>query len=143
MRNSTSIVTRDSIANQKWLTLAFKALSDSTRLRIVRLLAANAAEMCVCEIVDVLQVRQYTVSRGLGLLEQAGLVQGQKDGRWVYYSLSNRGDTVVSALYEFVASVSDSDDVFLLDQERFRQRMALREDGRCRVGIQTQDLVER
>ncbi|MBT8247714.1 MAG: metalloregulator ArsR/SmtB family transcription factor [Acidimicrobiia bacterium] len=143
MRNSTSIVTKDSVANGKWLAAAFKALSDSTRLRILRLLAANAAEMCVCEFVDVLQVRQYTVSRALGLLEQAGLVQGQKEGRWVYYSLSNRDDTVVAALYEVVASVSDADEVFLLDQERFRERMALREDGRCRVGIQTEDLIER
>ncbi len=143
MRNSTSIVKRDSLANGKWLATAFKALSDATRLRILRLLAANDAEMCVCEFVDVLQVRQYTVSRGLGLLQQAGLVQGQKEGRWVYYSLSNQDDAVVAALHEVVASVTDCDEVFLLDQERFRERMALREDGRCRVGIQSEGLVER
>lgn len=143
MRNSTSIVTNDSGAKGKWLTGAFKALSDVTRLRIVRLLAANTAEMCVCEFVDVLQVRQYTVSRALGLLEQAGLVQGQKEGRWVYYSLSSQEDAVVAALYGVVASVSEADEVFLLDQKRFKERMALRENGRCRLGIQTEELVDR
>ncbi len=99
--------------------------------------------MCVCEFVDVLQVRQYTISRGLGLLERAGLVGGQKEGRWVYYSLSNQDDAVVEALCGVVASASDADEVFLHDQERFRDRMALRENGRCRVGIQTEGLVER
>jgi ArsR family transcriptional regulator len=143
MRNSTNIITNDSVVNRKWLAGAFKALSDATRLRILRLLAANDAEMCVCEFVDVLQARQYTVSRALGLLENAGLVQGQKDGRWVYYSLANQDHTVVSALYGVVASVSETDEVFLLDQERFRERMGLRKDGRCRVGIQTEDLIER
>lgn len=143
MHNSTTIVTNGSVANGKWLAAAFKALSDPIRLRMLRLLAANVAEMCVCEFVDVLQVRQYTVSRGLGLLEQAGLVEGHKDGRWVYYALTNQDDAVAAALYEVVASVSNADEVFLVDQERFAERMALRENGRCRVGIQTEGLVER
>ncbi|NNF05390.1 MAG: winged helix-turn-helix transcriptional regulator [Candidatus Eisenbacteria bacterium] len=143
MHNSTSITSRKSLTNISWLTTAFKALSDPTRLRILRLLAANKAEMCVCEFVDVHQVRQYTVSRALGLLEQAGLVLGQKEGRWVYYSLANQDDTVIASLYTLVTSISEADEVFLLDQERFQKRMALREDGRCIVGIQTRDLIER
>lgn len=129
------------MVDRKWLAAAFKALSDLTRLRMVRLLAANDAELCVCEFVDALQERQYTVSRGLRLLEQAGIVEGQKDGRWVYYSLV-RGDTgTVSILHELLKSVSE-DKVSSLDQVRFSERMAIREDGRCRVGIQTASLVE-
>ncbi len=142
MHNSTSIDTKGSVVNGKWLSGAFKALSDPTRLRMVRLLAANRSQLCVCEFVDCLEERQYTVSRGLRLLEQAGLVEGQKDGRWVYYSLVQGDDTTATLLHDLVASVS-GDEVFSLDQSRFEGRMALREDGRCRVGIQTEGLVER
>lgn len=130
------------MSNRKWLGVALKALSDPTRLRILRLLAANNAQMCVCEFVDALQERQYTISRGLGLLEQAGLVQGQKDGRWVYYSLINKDDPTVVLLHD-VAISADDDDVLSLDQKRFDDRMALREEGRCRVGIQTVALMAR
>jgi ArsR family transcriptional regulator len=139
MRNSTTIIAQNTEgASTKRLAGAFKALSDPTRLRMLRLLAANAAEMCVCEFVDVLQVRQYTVSRGLGLLEQASLVEGHKDGRWVYYGLADNDDAAAAALYALVGSASDGD-----DQRRFKERMSLRENGRCRVGIQSESLVER
>ena len=124
------------MSDRKWLRVAFKALSDPIRLRILRLLAANNAQMCVCELVDALQERQYTISRGLGLLEQAGLVQGQKDGRWVIYSLINRDDPIVVLLHDVAISVED-DDVLSLDQKRFENRMALREEGCCQIGIQT------
>ena len=130
------------MSNRKWLRVAFKALSDPIRLRILRLLAVNKAQMCVCEFVDALQERQYTISRGLGLLEQAGLVQGQKDGRWVYYSLINNDDRTVVLLHDVAISAED-DDVLSMDQKRFEDRMALREEGRCRVGIQTVALMAR
>jgi len=130
------------MSNRKWLGVAFKALSDPTRLRILRLLAANNAQMCDCEFVDALRERQYTISRGLGLLEQAGLVQGQKDGRWVYYSLTNKDDRTVVLLHDVAISAED-DDVLSMDQKRFEDRMALREEGRCRVGIQTVALMAR
>ena len=130
------------MSDREWLGAAFKALSDPIRLRMLRLLAANDAEMCVCEFVDTLQERQYTVSRGLGLLEQAGLVVGQKDGRWVYYSLAHKDDATAVALHQLIASVA-SDEAFALDQKRFKKRMELRENGRCRVGIQTKGLVAR
>ena len=130
------------MSNRKWLGAAFKALSDPIRLRILRLLAVNDAQMCVCEFVDSLQERQYTISRGLGLLEQAGLVQGKKDGRWVYYSLVNKDDGTVVLLHDVAISIED-DNVLSLDQKRFDDRMALRDEGRCRVGIQTLGLMAR
>ncbi len=132
---------RSNVLDRKWLAAAFKALSDPTRLRIVRLLAANQAQLCVCELVDSLQERQYTISRGLRLLEQAGLVEGEKDGRWVYYSLVEADSSTRGLLHELVASIG-GDEACSLDQERLHKRMSLREDGRCRVGIQTESLLE-
>lgn len=65
----------------------FKALADDTRLRILRLLEVR--EMCVCEIMVALNLTQPTASHHLGLLENVGLVNDRKEGKWVFYSLAN------------------------------------------------------
>ncbi|MCK8601872.1 ArsR/SmtB family transcription factor [Desulfoferrobacter suflitae] len=64
-----------------------KALSDSNRVRIVKLLQRKS--LCVCEIQAALQVSQPTVSSHLRVLEEAGLVGYEKDGLWVNYHLTN------------------------------------------------------
>lgn len=66
----------------------FKALADETRLRIVKLLEAR--EMCVCEVMVALGLTQPTASHHLGILENAGLVKDRKDGKWVFYSISDQ-----------------------------------------------------
>lgn len=63
-----------------------KALSDETRLRIINLLYVK--ELCVCDIVETLNVTQTKVSRHLQYLKNAGLVKDRKHAQWVYYSMS-------------------------------------------------------
>lgn len=63
-----------------------KALSDRNRLRIVTALG-QYDELCACQITEVLKVTGATVSRHLSVLQQAGLIDSRKDGRWVYYHL--------------------------------------------------------
>ncbi len=65
----------------------FKALADETRLRIVKLLEVR--EMCVCEVMVALGLTQPTASHHLGLLENAGLVNDRKEGKWVFYSIAD------------------------------------------------------
>ena len=65
----------------------FKALADVTRLRILSLLVIR--EMCVCEVMVALDLTQPTASHHLGILENVGLVKDRKEGKWVFYSLSN------------------------------------------------------
>lgn len=65
---------------------ALKALSDETRLRIVTLL--RHGELCVCDLMAVLDMPQSTVSRHLATLRNAGWVRGRRGGKWMYYSLS-------------------------------------------------------
>jgi len=67
----------------------FKALADETRLRILKLLEVR--EMCVCEVMIGLDLTQPTASHHLGLLENAGLVKGRKEGKWVFYRVANAG----------------------------------------------------
>lgn len=65
----------------------FKALADPTRLRILTLLEIR--EMCVCEVMIALGLTQPTASHHLGILENAGLVKGRKEGKWVFYKIVN------------------------------------------------------
>lgn len=60
-----------------------RALSDENRLRA--LLALEGRELCVCQIIELLQLAPSTVSKHMTILKQAGLVRGQKRGRWMYY----------------------------------------------------------
>ena len=128
--------------DRKGVSNAFKALSDQTRLRMLRLLVSTGSELCVCEFVDTLQERLYNISKHLKVLEQAGLIQGTKEGRWVYYRVVEAKDAVGEALHRLVNSVPDVDEMFATDKERFTKRMKLREDGRCQVGVQTTHLAE-
>jgi len=66
---------------------AFKALADATRLRILGLLLTR--EMCVCEVMVALDLTQPTASHHLRILETIGLVKDRKEGKWVFYKLSN------------------------------------------------------
>lgn len=65
-----------------------KAAADATRLRILRMLADG--DLCVCQVVEVLGLSQSTVSKHLLLLKNAGLVEDEKRGKWVFYRLSPR-----------------------------------------------------
>jgi len=68
------------------IDLMFRAFSDRNRLRILHLL--QDGEMCVGDIVDVLQVPQARVSRHLAYLRRAALVVTRKEGLWSFYSLA-------------------------------------------------------
>ena len=64
-----------------------KALSDPNRVKIIKLLQQKM--MCVCELQGALKIAQPTVSKHLKILEDAGLVDFQKDGLWVNYFLTD------------------------------------------------------
>jgi ArsR family transcriptional regulator len=71
----------------------FKTLSDSTRLRLLNLLACG--ETCVCELTDTLRVVQPKVSRHLAHLKRAGLVEARRDGKWTHYRWATHGDPLI------------------------------------------------
>lgn len=65
--------------------LVMKSVADPTRVRILKLL--EAGEMCVCQIVAILELSQSTISKHLFLLKMAGLVKERQEKKWVHYSL--------------------------------------------------------
>ncbi len=71
------------------LARGFHALADPVRLRVLSILAsAPEGEVCVCDFVGPLGKSQPTISHHLKILSEAGLVQGDRRGRWVWYSLN-------------------------------------------------------
>jgi len=69
-----------------------KALSDPNRVRIIKLLEDNA--LCVCEIQEVLSLAQPTVSSHMKILEDAGLVEKERQGTWMIYRQSDGRESV-------------------------------------------------
>ena len=65
----------------------FKAFSDPTRLKILKLLTYR--KMCVCELNLAIDTSQPTISHHLNILENAGLIRGERQGKWMFYSISN------------------------------------------------------
>ena len=63
-----------------------KALADESRLRA--LCALEGGELCVCQLIALLDLAPSTVSKHLTILRAARLVESRKDGRWMYYRLS-------------------------------------------------------
>lgn len=70
------------------LAMGFTALADPVRLRVLSILAAAPeGEVCVCDFVEPLGKSQPTISHHLRILSEAGLVHGDRRGKWVWYSL--------------------------------------------------------
>jgi ArsR family transcriptional regulator len=90
----------------------FKALSDETRIRIIKLL--NEGELCVCDIVTALDMIQPKVSFHLGVLKGAGLIKDRKQGKWIHYSINEsdlfRRFLVLSVLERVSGNVIQEDD---------------------------------
>lgn len=71
------------------LAHGFAALGDPVRLRVLSMLAfADRGEVCVCNFVEPLAKSQPTISHHLRILGEAGLVHGERRGKWVWYSLN-------------------------------------------------------
>jgi len=78
----------------------FKSLSEPVRLRILYLLLERG-ELCVCDIVDSLELSQSVVSRHLAYLRNSGLVNTRREGVWIYYQLIDNCSFITQVLEQF------------------------------------------
>ena len=70
------------------LAQVFKALGDPVRIRLVSLIGAHqGGEVCVCDLTTAFELTQPTISHHLKVLRQAGIIDSQRRGTWVYYRL--------------------------------------------------------
>lgn len=85
------------------LAEVYKALADKTRLHMLALLARE--ELCVCELVAILNMSQPGISQHLRKLKQAGLVKERKTAQWVYYSLDYTKFTLLQLIADTLPDV--------------------------------------
>lgn len=97
----------------------FRAFSDPIRLRILNLL--QAGELCVCDLVDVLQLPQPTISRHLSYLRRAGLVTARRERSWNFYALAKARSTFHGKLLDCLASCFRDVPEMTRDAKRVRQ----------------------
>jgi len=87
-----------------------KALSDPNRVRA--LLALRGQELCVCRLIELLQLAPSTVSKHLTILKQAWLIKGRKESRWMHYRLPHDKSSNVWKTLEWVfLSLENSQDM--------------------------------
>jgi len=115
----------------KKLANVIKALSDETRLRVMKLLEER--EICVCELMQVLNMSQPRVSRHLSVLKNAGLVDDRREGKWVYYSLCNKTDNEeVRTILKTMSKMANNNSVVRKDKMHLKKAVRLSEiEGGC------------
>jgi ArsR family transcriptional regulator len=74
----------------------FAALADSTRLRLLNLMAGR--EVCVCYFVEILGQGQPKISRHLAYLRKAGIVAARREGKWMHYSICPPADAAAASI---------------------------------------------
>jgi ubiquinone/menaquinone biosynthesis C-methylase UbiE/DNA-binding transcriptional ArsR family regulator len=109
--------------NMEQLLSALRAAGEPTRLRILAILALG--ELTVSELTQVLLQSQPRISRHLKLLADAGLVQRNPEGSWVFYRL-HEGTPIASVLPQIIGHIPDDDHDILRDRERFAEVRQLR-----------------
>ena len=119
-------------------TKIFKALSDGNRLRILKLLGGCRTSLCVCEMVEALNLPQYLISKQLNILKKVDLVQCEKRGKWAYYSFSRQKHPIHTPLLKFIEK-DLKDPKFIEDQENLKARLSLREWNCCVIGFKKRE----
>lgn len=105
----------------------FKALADETRLRILNLLVRG--ELCVCDIMNVLDIGQSKASRHLACLRNVGLVSDRRSGVWMHYSLAQPSGVTHRQIVTWLADAATELPEAAADLKALRTQQ--RRAGRC------------
>ena len=111
-------------------TSIFKALSDETRIRILRLLLKR--ELCVCELEAALNLPQSKVSRHLTVLRSVGLVEDRRDGTWIFYSLFKPENDFEESIVQIIKSALSDSELVKQDEKRLKKKLSQVYAYKCR-----------
>ncbi len=106
------------------LLVITNALADESRVRA--LVALTRGELCVCQIAELLQLAPSTVSKHLSILRQGGLVESEKRGRWIYYTIPAEPVESARRSIEWVQDALAKDSRIIEDARRLK--IILKED---------------
>jgi ArsR family transcriptional regulator len=98
----------------KVLVKIFKALSDPSRVRIIKMLENKP--LCVCEMTSILNLATSTVSKHLYLLREADLIIDEKEGKWVNYRLNPAGQENIRKILSLLANEMLDDETIKKDR---------------------------
>jgi ArsR family transcriptional regulator len=104
-----------------------RALADPTRWRIVRLVMSDA--LCVCELADILEMPQSSVSSHVQIIRRAGLLESEKCEKWTYFRIATRYLKLLQTMEKFFESSQDA--AWAGDAEKAAARLAKRENSCC------------
>ncbi len=100
-------------------TNVYKALSDTNRLRILMMLKEKS--LCVCEVVEILELANSTVSKHLSVLRNANLVMDEKSGRWVNYRIARAEESEdIDFVFAHLERQLKNDDRVMRDREKLK-----------------------
>jgi ArsR family transcriptional regulator len=94
----------------------FAALADTTRLRLLNLMAGR--EVCVCHFVEILGQSQPKISRHLAYLRNTGIVVARREGKWMHYSICPVADEPASSVLAAALAALESDKQMQVDRAR-------------------------
>lgn len=103
----------------------FRAVADETRWRIVRLVMDRA--LCVCELADILEMPQSSVSSHVQIIRKAGMLESETCGKWTYFRIKRGQLTLLKAVMK---QFPDSE-IYASDAEKAEGRLAKRENSCC------------
>lgn len=109
------------------LVKVFRALSDPTRVRILKLLLREKS-LCVCEIMQALNISQTRASRNLGILKEAGFLRDERRGFWIHYSIEDEFiNTYSKSISALLKGWLNEDKAVIEDKKRFNKAVKLRQ----------------
>lgn len=103
-----------------------RALAEPTRWRIIRLVLVDA--LCVCELADILEMPQSSVSSHVQIIRKAGLLESEKCEKWTYFRIAPVYRELIDTLEKFFAA---PDAILNSDVNRSLLRLSKREDSCC------------
>ena len=113
--------------NEFDLERLFRALADRTRLRLLNLL--DDSEICVCYLVEALQMPQPKISRHLAYLRRAGVTAARRKGKWIYYRIVEPEDEHAARILREVRACLREDRQMARDRARLSKCCALLRDA--------------
>lgn len=91
--------------DNKKMAAIFKAFCDENRLQILEML--RDGERCACSFLDEMHITQPTLSHHMKILCDSGVVVGRKEGKWMHYSISDKGLEEIRKCLDYFANHSD------------------------------------
>ncbi len=110
-----------------------KCLGDENRIRILNTMIKANDKLCVCEIVDALNIPFYTISKHLKELKNADIIDESREGKFVFYQIKESEKPFDKNIIEIIKSIPES--YLINDNILLQKRLNMREDGKCVIGI--------